>query len=77
MDESLWKITRPHPPWLAASKSIAAVFALSQMPKQEGVPKPIQVAETNKNPEVRKQAMFWLGQSNDRRALEFFEEVLQ
>jgi hypothetical protein len=36
----------------------------------------IQVAQTNKNPEVRKQAMFWLGQSNDPRALEFFEKVL-
>ena len=53
-----------------------AVFALSQMPKDEGVPKLIQVAETNRNSEVRKQAMFWLGQSNDPRALEFFEKVL-
>jgi HEAT repeat protein len=53
-----------------------AVFALSQMPKEEGLPKLIQVAQTNKNPEVRKQAMFWLGQSNDPRALEFFEKVL-
>jgi len=52
------------------------VFALSQMPKEDGVPKLIQVAETNRNPEVRKQAMFWLGQSNDPRALEFFEKVL-
>jgi hypothetical protein len=39
-----------------------------------GTPKPLQ---TNKNPEVRKQAMLWLGQSNDSRALEFFEKVLQ
>ncbi len=53
-----------------------AVFALSQMPKDEGVPKLIEVAKTNRNPEVRKQAMFWLGQSNDPRALEFFEQVL-
>jgi HEAT repeat protein len=53
-----------------------AVFALSQMPKDEGVPKLIQVAQTNKNPEVRKQAMFWLGQSGDRRAVEFFEKIL-
>ena len=53
-----------------------AVFALSQLPKDEGVPKLIQVAETNHNPVVRKQAMFWLGQSQDVRALEFFEKVL-
>jgi hypothetical protein len=46
------------------------------MPKDEGVPKLIQVAQSNRNPEVRKQAMFWLGQSNDARALDFFEKVL-
>ena len=53
-----------------------AVFALSQLPKDEGVPLLIQVAKTNKNPVVRKQAMFWLGQSKDPRALDFFTEVL-
>jgi hypothetical protein len=46
------------------------------MPQDEGVPKLIEVATTNRNPEVRKQAMFWLGQSNDPRALAFFEKVL-
>jgi HEAT repeat protein len=53
-----------------------AVFALSQLPKDEGVPLLIQVARTNSNGAVRKQAMFWLGQSHDLRALAFFEEVL-
>jgi len=53
-----------------------AVFALSQLPKDEGVPLLIEVAKTNKNPAVRKQAMFWLGQSHDSRAVEFFEQVL-
>ena len=53
-----------------------AVFALSQLPKDQGVPLLIQVARSNRNPAVRKQAMFWLGQSNDSRALQFFEEVL-
>ena len=53
-----------------------AVFALSQLPKDEGVPKLMDVARNNKNPEVRKQAMFWLGQSNDPRALKFFEDIL-
>jgi hypothetical protein len=54
-----------------------AVFALTQMPHEEGVPLLIQVARTNHNPAVRKQAMFWLGQSKDPRALAFFEEVLK
>jgi len=54
-----------------------AVFALSQLPKDEGVPLLIQQARSNKNPVVRKQAMFWLGQSKDPRALKFFEEILR
>jgi HEAT repeat protein len=54
-----------------------AVFALSQMPKDEGVPKMIEVARNNRNPEVRRQAMFWLGQSRDPRALQFFEDILR
>jgi hypothetical protein len=53
-----------------------AVFALTQIPKDEGVPKLIEVAKTNRSPEVRKQAMFWLGQSKDPRAIEFFREIL-
>jgi hypothetical protein len=54
-----------------------ALFALTQMPSGEGVPLLIQVARTNRNPEVRKQAMFWLGQSKDDRALRYIEEVLK
>jgi hypothetical protein len=53
-----------------------AVFALSQLPRAEGVPLLIQVARTHRSAEVRRQAMFWLGQSHDPRALQFFEEVL-
>lgn len=53
-----------------------AVFALTQMPANEGVPLLIQVARTNHNAAVRKQAMFWLGQSKDPRALSFIEEIL-
>ena len=53
-----------------------AVFALSQLPKDEGVPKLIEVARTHRDVAVRKQAMFWLGQSRDPRALTFFEQIL-
>ena len=53
-----------------------AVFALSQLPKDEGVPKLIEVARSHRDAAVRKQAMFWLGQSRDPRALAFFEQVL-
>jgi HEAT repeats len=54
-----------------------AVFALTQIPNGDGVPLLIQVARTNRNPEVRKQAVFWLGQSKDTRALAFIEDVLK
>ena len=54
-----------------------AVFALSQLPKDDGVPKLIEVAKTQRNPEVRKQAFFWLGQSHDPRALDYIESVLK
>jgi HEAT repeat protein len=53
-----------------------AVFALSQLPKDQGVPLLIDVARTNRNRQVREKAMFWLGQSNDPRALDFIEAVL-
>ena len=54
-----------------------AVFALSQIPNGEGVPELIRVARENKTPAVRKQAMFWLGQSKDPRALAFFKMLLR
>jgi hypothetical protein len=53
-----------------------AVFALSQRPREQAVPALIAVAKTNKDPEIRKKALFWLGQSNDPRALDLFEELL-
>jgi HEAT repeat protein len=53
-----------------------AVFAISQRPKDEAVPLLIKIAKTHSKPEVRKQAIFWLGQTGDERALEFFKEVL-
>jgi hypothetical protein len=53
-----------------------AVFALSQEPHDVGVPALIQIARSNKDPGVRRKAIFWLGQSNDPRALSLFEEIL-
>jgi len=53
-----------------------AVFALSQRPQRDGVPALIEIARTNRDPEVRRNALFWLGQSRDPRALALFEEIL-
>ncbi len=52
-----------------------AVFALSQRQKSEAVPKLIQIAKTHQNLAVRKQAIFWLGQSGDERAVAYFKEL--
>jgi len=54
-----------------------AVFALSEMPPDEGVPLLIDLARRHRNPAVREQAFFWLGESEDPRALRFFEEILR
>ena len=53
-----------------------AVFAISQRPKDESVPLLIKIAKTHANPAVRKQAIFWLGQTGDERAVDFFKEIL-
>jgi HEAT repeat protein len=53
-----------------------AVFALSQRPKEEGVPALIRIAKTHGDPEIRRKAIFWLGQSHDPRALALFEDLL-
>lgn len=53
-----------------------AVFALSQRPREEGVPVLIRIAQSHRDPEIRKKAIFWLGQSNDPRALALFEQLL-
>ena len=53
-----------------------AVFAISQRPRDEAIPLLIKIARTHQKPAVRKQAMFWLGQTGDERAVEFFREIL-
>jgi hypothetical protein len=54
-----------------------AVFVLSQLPRNEGVPELIHVAQSNADRRVRSQALFWLGQSGDARALAVFESILR
>jgi len=54
----------------------SAVFALSQLGDDEGVPALIRIARGNKDPKIRRTALFWLGQSEDPRALDLFEELL-
>lgn len=53
-----------------------AIFALSQRPRGEGIPALIKVVRTSRDPELRKKALFWLGQSDDPRGLQLIEELL-
>ena len=59
------------------SEKHSAVFALSQLPNNSGVPDLLTVARTHKDPGVVREALFWLGQSRDPRALDLFEEMLK
>lgn len=54
----------------------SAVFAVSQLPDDEGVPILVRVARTHQDPRILKQAIFWLGQSGDPRAIALLEELL-
>jgi hypothetical protein len=54
-----------------------AVFVLSQLPRSEGIPQLLEIARSNPSWRVRSQALFWLGQSGDSRAIALFESVLR
>jgi hypothetical protein len=49
---------------------------LTQSKQPDAIPAIIRIAREDKAQQVRKKAMFWLGQSRDRRALDFLEQVL-
>ena len=54
----------------------SAVFALSQQPKETAIPGLIEVARSAPHAASRAQALFWLGQSGDPRAIDLFDEIL-
>lgn len=54
-----------------------AVFVLSQLPHGEGVTSLMDVVRSKADVRTRGQALFWLGQSGDPRALELFEAILK
>lgn len=76
---------RPNDPFLDMERDHAdeddlkkqAVFVLSQLPRAEAVPALLEVARSNRSPSVRSDAMFWLGQTGDTRAIALFESVLR
>ena len=55
----------------------SAIFALSRLPEEQGVPELIQVASTSKDAATRREAIFWLGRAKDPRALAYLEKVVK
>jgi hypothetical protein len=53
-----------------------ALFFLAQRPKGEGIPALIRVVRESKSSKLRKDAIWFLSQSRDPRALELFEKLL-
>lgn len=51
-------------------------FVVSQRHDSEAIDKLIEIARSDRDAEIRKQAMFWLGQTKDPRAIKFFHDVL-
>ncbi len=54
-----------------------ALFSVSQLPADEGIPRLIDVFQTHRYEYMRRLAVFWLGQSGDERALPVIERVLR
>ncbi len=54
----------------------SAIFALSQLSDEAGVPILINIVRTHPDPNLKRKAIFWLGQSDDPRVVALFEELL-
>ncbi len=50
---------------------------LSQRRDDPSLDKLIDIARRDPDTQVRKKAMFWLGQSRDPRAVQFFKDILR
>ncbi len=52
------------------------IFVLSQRKSGPAVDKLLSIAKTDKDPELRKKAIFWLGQSRDPRVQQFLLDII-
>ena len=52
------------------------MFVLSQRGSQAAITALIELARDSEDPEVRENAIFWLGQSGDERAADYLEELV-
>jgi HEAT repeat protein len=54
----------------------ALIFAFSQRHESAAIDELMSIARTDKDPEMRKKAVFWLGQSHDPRVAQFLSELI-
>lgn len=52
------------------------IFSLSQLPAELSTPALFNLIKTSDEKRVKKNALFWLGQSEDPRAIKYLEQVL-
>jgi HEAT repeat protein len=52
------------------------IFVYSQRDEPAALDKLIEIARRDPNPELRKRALFWLGQSEDSRAVQVLQEII-
>jgi HEAT repeat protein len=53
------------------------VFVYSQRSEREALDKLLDLARRDPDPEIRKKALFWIGQSKDPRATKIIEDILE
>jgi HEAT repeat protein len=56
--------------------SESLIFAFSQTREPEAIDELMTIAKTDKNPDHRKRAVFWLGQSRDARVTKFLNDLI-
>lgn len=54
-----------------------AIFVLHELRRGEGTPELLRIAKEHKDPQIRRKALFWLGQDGDPRAIDLFESILK
>ena len=54
-----------------------ALFVLHELRHGEGTPELLRIAKEHRDPQVRRGALFWLGQDGDPRAIDLFEQILR
>ena len=52
------------------------IFVYSQREEPQAIEKLIDIAKRDSNPDLRKRALFWLGQSEDSRAVQAIQDII-